>query len=489
MGSRVSLVFSASNLVYILIFAGGIFLYVIYQKKKRSEQLEVAKLRAFLAFLDSVSYEYTICQCVEEAVLTCLETVDALIEDMIEEFYQILITEEQEGLTSFQKNCTSKFYYHFLLYSYLAMEYGDSATESVFLKNILFLKKQVFIWILNREKLEHYLRGLVWLILVPIQFLKGIEIWAGWNLQDLNRYYSGTYGLVTRFLLVFITLLCYQILIWLRSVQDARFHQNKLLSKLIKNKYIRQYYQWWIEYHPQKVKQLSSLLRESSSRMELQEFWLLRRIIGITGGVAACIMLGPIIGNGKLSIFWVCGVSLLSAGILYWIPVWYLRVRILLIEKQKEDEVFFFYGITFLVVMDGNGDVDCILEWLLMGADIFEPAVQTCLDEYAYDNETALTKGKEMAPFAPFVKMLDAFLISERIGLKQAVFPLQMELQQFLEKRKQDNEIITSNKGVIGSFIALIPMVCIIGLYVIVPFVLESLYQLRVYVKQIQIGL
>lgn len=53
-----------------------------------------------------------------------------------------------------------------------------------------------------------------------------------------------------------------------------------------------------------------------------------------------------------------------------------------------------------------------------------------------------------------------------------------------MEKRKQDNEIFISNKGTLGKIAAYIPMILVIGLYLIVPFILESLSQLSGYMSQ-----
>lgn len=476
-----------NNVIYAIIFIGGILFYSNYLKMRQNEKLEMARLKAFLGFLDSVSYQYTLCHCVEEAVLMCMESSDANLTELLEEMYQILIDDDKEKLKSYQKDCQSKFYFQFLVYAYLAMEYGDTARDSVFLSNILFLKKQIFIWILDREKLWYRLCGLAGMVLIPIQFLKGIELWAEWNLRELGKFYSGAYGFITRFFLVFITIICYQVVMGLRVIHGVRFYQSTVLYQIARNKYIREYYERWLEYHPTKVYKLSLLLRASSSRMSLQEFWVLRRFLAVIAGFTSFVMLSPIIQIHAGMLVVAALIICLTVLFLYWLPVWYLKIRIYTMRKQKEDEIYFFYGIVFLVVF--NGDVDSVLEWILIGSDILEPAIELCLDQYTYDSEMAIKNAKEEEMSAPFVKMMDAFLVSESIGLQQAIIPLQMELEQFLEKRKQEDEIATANKGVIGAFVAFIPMICIIILYLIVPFVLESLYQLREYVKQIQIGL
>lgn len=55
----------------------------------------------------------------------------------------------------------------------------------------------------------------------------------------------------------------------------------------------------------------------------------------------------------------------------------------------------------------------------------------------------------------------------------------------FLEKRKQDNEISISEKGAVARVVAYIPLVLTLLLYLIVPFVLESMVQLGGYMSEI----
>lgn len=487
--NRLRQVISIHNLTYMVIGLVGLALLAIYWKQKKSEVRERKKLKEFIVFLDHVFYQYTICQCVEEAILKSLEFVHMEIQELTEKFYDLLMLEDVEELRNSKKEYSCSFYYQFVMYAYLAMEYGDASEEAIFLDNIAFLKKQIFIWVLNREKLEHDLAGLMLVVLMPIQFLKAIEVWAQCNLADLSRYYQNTYGVVTRFLLVFATIFCYQVVFILRQNYDVHFYKSKLLARVAGNHLVVTVYNWWTEHHPKKVRRFTLLLRKSSSRLSLQEFFVVRISAFVLVGLLSFVILVPIVNvvRNYMVLFalavWLMGV------IASYFPVWFLEVRVQLMNRQKEDEAYFYYGVSRMVALGGNGDVYEILSWLELGGEIFVPTIQVCMDEFSYDNEEALEHGKSLEPFVPFVKLLDAFKVSEVIGLEQALEPLVQEFDNHIEKRKQDNEISTANKGVFGRFVAFIPMVCVIGLYLIVPFVLESLVQLQEYIKQIQAGL
>lgn len=73
----------------------------------------------------------------------------------------------------------------------------------------------------------------------------------------------------------------------------------------------------------------------------------------------------------------------------------------------------------------------------------------------------------------------------DRVGPEMAFEEIVSQRQYFVEKRKQDNEINISNKGTIGKVIGYIPLITTIFLYLIYPFVAESINQLLSYVNEI----
>ncbi|WP_092475658.1 hypothetical protein [[Clostridium] polysaccharolyticum] len=473
------------DIVYWLINAVGIIVFLHYRRSIVKEKKEVKKLKSFLAFLEQIFYEYTVYQNVEATFQSCMEKAEHNLPKTIKEVYEEGCFGEGEELRKYKKKDFFVFYYHFLMYSYLAMEYGDSIEDSTYLKNISFLKKQIFLWILNWEKIQHDFAGLIYLILIPVQLLKVIEVWGVYNLSDLSRYYDGSYGVVTRYAIVLITLLCFQITMWLRRDYSVHFYESRRLTEAVKNPFVERYYSWWLKHWTKKAKKRIRILQISSSRLKLQEFCFIHDVLFLSSLGLNVVMLYPMLFIGLYAPLIIVVASFLLSFILARIPEWYLEIRTYLMKKQKEDECYLFYGLFRMIVAEGYGDVDEILNVLELGSDIFEPVLQVCMDEYSYDNEEALEHGKSLAPFGLFMKLLDVLKVSEITGLEQAMTPLLLELENYAERRKQENEISAVNRGALGTFAAFIPAIAVIGLYLIVPFVLESLVQLEVYVKQI----
>lgn len=81
----------------------SIILTIVYSRRRKAEKEERKKFKAFIDFLDIVSYQYTIFQSVEDAVLEAMEQMDNVLRDIIEEIYQILMQQEVNELFVYKK--------------------------------------------------------------------------------------------------------------------------------------------------------------------------------------------------------------------------------------------------------------------------------------------------------------------------------------------------------------------------------------------------
>ena len=132
-------------------------------------------------------------------------------------------------------------------------------------------------------------------------------------------------------------------------------------------------------------------------------------------------------------------------------------------------------------------NVEIILEWLESFSVIFQRSIMECVDMYSFDSERALFELKEKEDFLPFIRIAEGLQACDRVGVEAAFTEIAGQRSYFLEKRQQDNEIQISEKGALGKVIAYVPMFLVIGLYLIVPFILESLVQLNGFMNQMEL--
>lgn len=180
-------------------------------------------------------------------------------------------------------------------------------------------------------------------------------------------------------------------------------------------------------------------------------------------------------------------ISIFTGVMISYSPLLILEVKRYFLEGIKEDEVMQFQTMIVMLMYIPRMNVETILEWLESFSLIFKASLMECVDMYTYDSEEALCELKEKENFQPFLRIVEDLQACDRVGIEAAFDEIAGQRSYYLEKRKQDNEILISNKGAIGKVAAYVPMTLVIGLYLIVPFVLESLTQLNGYIGQMKI--
>lgn len=167
------------------------------------------------------------------------------------------------------------------------------------------------------------------------------------------------------------------------------------------------------------------------------------------------------------------------------LPYFILQCKKVFQKMDMENEVIQFHSIILMLIYLPGMNVFVILEWLENFSQIFRNSLVECVDNFPYDEELAFHKLKEAEPFLPFTRIVQNLEACDKVGVEKAFDELAGEREYYIEKRKQDNEINLTNKGVIGKVLAYIPLTLTIGLYLIVPFVLESIRMFISYITQI----
>lgn len=180
--------------------------------------------------------------------------------------------------------------------------------------------------------------------------------------------------------------------------------------------------------------------------------------------------------------------AVLLGGLASYLPVLSLILKGHFMKRNMEDEIMQFHTIILMLKHIGRMNVATILEWLENFAELFKPAIMECLDQYYYDEEDAFLSIKEKEPFLPFVRIIEDLEACDRVGIEQAFDGLEGQMEYLLEKRRQDNEISISDRGVLGRIMAYIPMILTMGGYLILPFIMESMHQLMGYMEQLKVN-
>lgn len=452
------------------------------EEKRLLEQLE--------KYLGDVRHYYHTGGLIEEAVLNSLEEAPYEIALHMYQIYDILVEGDKEKELRYRQMAPNKFLTTFLALCQITMEYGDSVRndKSLFLTNLNHLREEIRIELLKREKIAYVFSGLIWVCLLPVFFLKIIENWGIDNLPELEDYYHGDYGIIVSALIFIGTWGAYELICSLREY-EVFWKNHRILKKLSEMPWIHRKIKGWIFTHPKWAQGLSQKLQQWEAGKRLPEFIVESAIYGSLSGGAFFIIICHI-GILKGAFFYISLVLGLAGGIAaggagFFIPWIFLQFRLFFGKREKEDEVLQFHSIILMLMYLKRMNVETILTWLENFSCSFRKSIQECVDDFAYDNEAALRRLREREPFLPFVRLVENLEACDRIGVLEAFDEIAGQRTYFLEKRKQDNEIAISEKGAIARVVAYLPMVLTLLLYLIVPFVLESIIQLGGYMSQL----
>jgi hypothetical protein len=173
-------------------------------------------------------------------------------------------------------------------------------------------------------------------------------------------------------------------------------------------------------------------------------------------------------------------ISILITVIAYYLPYWMLLYRRRIIRLGMDAEVVQFHSIILMLMYLDNISILTILETMEIFAGIFKTSIQECINDFNSGSEEALIGLKEKETCEVFRRLVDNLLVSDKIGIIKAFDEIAADRLYFMERRKQENEIILKKKADNATLIAYIPLMLIMTTYLIAPFIIQCIkdYQL-----------
>ena len=126
-----------------------------------------------------------------------------------------------------------------------------------------------------------------------------------------------------------------------------------------------------------------------------------------------------------------------------------------------ENEVMQFQTIILMLMRIERVNVEMILEWLERYANIFKEPISKCVNNYEAGAWEALEQLKEDISYQDMIRIVESLQAAvEKIPIVEAFDELDTERDYYQAKRKESNDRLISNKGLIGKGIGFAPMVC-----------------------------
>jgi len=240
------LLYSVDSLYFFLL---GITMLIVVNQQILNlyiGDMEKKLLIQFEDFLSEVKHHYHNHEMIDEAVYDTTKNVTKKNFEMslhAKKMYDILSSEAPENaMENYYDLAPNKFFKNFIALAHLVQKFGDKVIneESVFLRNMNYLKQEIKYELLRKERLNYLFKSLSLITVIPIFFIKPLEKWALMNLPELSIYFNGRYGFyidIGTFLLVIAS---YILISKMRNDEEQVINQNSgIFEKLLEVKWLK----------------------------------------------------------------------------------------------------------------------------------------------------------------------------------------------------------------------------------------------------------
>lgn len=460
----------------------GITIFVVftelnlkYEMKHKEEELLTLDW-----LLSEIRHRYYVHGMVDEAVRETLDVCkNQKQRKIIEKLLGVLESSDPKSASErFNQEINNRYYGMLLTLSIMVLEFGDKSCDgqSLYLMNLKSLRTELHMELTNMRATRHNFIGLTFVILFPMMTLKLIEAWGIRNLEELTRYYSGTYQFLFYLSIFLITAGLYYIFFLLKAPIKIIVKEHAALKRIANTIFFRRIEHNYEELCGRYAKIQQKLLLEVGENMDLTCF-LTKRILYLI--VVFFISIGIGIWQfGIHSIGGILAISFLMAILAMKVPVWLVRYRRHMTQMYMEEEVLQYHSILMMLMYMDRISTYELLEAMEEFSVIFKKKLKICLTEYESGQMRALQHLRDHVSNQAMEKLIDNIMMCDEIGVEKALDELTLEKNFYNEKRKQQNEYNLEKKAVICKFLAFVPLVLTIGFYLILPFITVSIRKL-----------
>lgn len=256
--------------------------YVLYKMMEKEEQ---KLLQESSVFIGELSYQYSYSRRIEEALEECLDCTKGMMFLHGKWIWECLDDEEKEAV--YIPRNPNRFLTLLYILCKTTFDYGDKEIEgkSLFLWNLDVIKNGIESELLKRQKITYRFSGLLVTCMIPLLFVKIIEMWSLSNMEELDYFYKGSYGMITTLLLCGITLLCYFAVQKMQYEITTVYVKRRWLERLQNVHWIDKFLTGQINSNYKKSLKKHRVLKACGRLENVKQFLLLQYVTGIVTGV------------------------------------------------------------------------------------------------------------------------------------------------------------------------------------------------------------
>lgn len=446
-----------------------------------SKRLERRILRQMEKMLSDVRHFYydthSVVDALQEAALVAGYEMRVHVERLLE-----VLCSENPTAAAEDYNRTSKnhFLKLFLSLCLAIQEYGDTEHkgESLFVRNLSALRKDILNQLLQIGRLQVEFGGLTMITLLPLLLLPLIRSTAIETLPELSEFYSGTWGIVLPVLYLVFTVMIYRVIVEMQELDAQQYNQHLLLYRIERIRPIRAMLNQREKRSATQYQQKKRI--EKAGERITPRLLFLEKILSLCASVLIgfCVLFYAKGGTAAFAWYELL-ILLLMGGFFYHIPDFRLRYRRTLMKMNMLSEVTQFQSIIMMQMFIPDITVLRILLTMEQFAFIFRAALQDCINEYSYSIYDALNGMKEAEQYRPFRRLCENLLSVDKIGIIRSFEEVAQDREHFQMQREEETHNMIRKKAGKARMIAFIPMLSVMVTYLILPYGIEAMSQFQ----------
>lgn len=295
-----SLAIAGGCLAFVLISANGSILYialglvityVLYTHfmESKYQKLHMKLLEQFKTFvIDVKNNYYADNKQLDTAIYDTIASSPYEISLHAQRFYEILTSEDMISENNkYIESAPNKFFVLFSAISTITWKYSDvdipQQKTTNFIRSMNLLKDEINTEFMRVKKNSFLFSGLIWAAILPILFVRLIQLYGTQGIKELSSYYTGAFGTVMMVAIFIISVVCYKLVMNLQDVIKPEMHEHPTLNKLVSIPIINKFVTAQQNNNYSKSMGTLNKIKQTTERMGVKQFILQKWIYAVAG--------------------------------------------------------------------------------------------------------------------------------------------------------------------------------------------------------------
>ncbi len=478
------MVFAEFSLYYAMIVFLVVYALAGSRVYSELDRLEMKLLMSLQKFLEDVKYRFRFDGMLEEALQDAIGMSEYLMSVHGEKIYVSLKDAHLKGIEDYEEAAPNDFFKTFYMMCRNVSVYGDKKIngESYFIRNLSYLKDDIGVEILKRQRINNAFMGLLGIIILPVFAIKPIEKWGISNIPELADLYDGLFGSLSTLFMGILSFVIYKMVLKLKYPYAKNSEKLIWIERLSDKGLFRKMSESIIGLNYKKAVALDERLKNIGFPYNILEFYVKRIVFSIMALLTALPVFISISWSALKKPFtiWVFAGAFVIAALVYAYQYFEVVFKEKLLLMKREDELVRFQTIILMLKETDRISIYEILGLMEKFSDSFKNVISEILYKIPFRGIQVFEDIKCKSGFLGFDRLMDNFRACDYMSISQAFGDVEKEREYYIAKHRQDNEFAVEERAMVAKVLSFIPLCAIIITKLIVPFVVKGMEQISI---------